>query len=98
MKPPERRRWDGVKPQYVVFGHENLYNQQGVLSRLVQLVVSPRHTAESQLPLYFPQHVLPRPLIAPDQAVLPLAPKRYTHPLCHEPQEPLVALVQGPLD
>jgi hypothetical protein len=40
-----------------------------------------------------PKHILPRPLIAPDKAVFPLATERDPDPLCHEPQEPLVALI-----
>ena len=45
-----------------------------------------------------PKHVLPWPLIAPDHAVSPLAPERDSDPLCHEPQQPLIALIQRALD
>jgi hypothetical protein len=46
----------------------------------------------------FPHHVLPLPLIASDKRVLPPAPECHASPLGHEPQKPLVAFIQGPLD
>lgn len=49
------------------------------------------------LPRDLPKHILPWPLLSPHKAVLALPSERHAYTLRHEPQEPHVALVQGPL-
>src|SRR5258708_38669045 len=41
-----------------------------------------------------PQRILPRPLFASDHTVITLDTATPRQPACHEPQQPLVALIQ----
>lgn len=53
--------------------------------------------AEPRLARDLPNHVLPRPLLGPHHVAVPPAPESHTNALGHQPQEPLIVLVQGAL-
>src|SRR5258708_31162518 len=46
------------------------------------------------LPWNLPHGILPRPLFASDHTVITLDTATPRQPACHEPQQPLVALIQ----